>query len=252
MSILAKLKAAEPQTAKQNILITGRSGSGKTTLAGTLPGKTLLLQVAGKEFGAETAKAQAAANGNLLDTLTVSSLTDFVRIGAELKDDTEYDSIFVDSLSGLTFMAGDDPEISQLIQMKKGNSSFIGYNRVEVEMRKVHKAFTDLLYAPTKTPKNIIFTLAIEPKLDAAGGIAEIKPIMVGQASYQVFTQPSPTILTVATRNTETGPERIMLTANHGMYISRVNGLLDAKNPKVMEPNLAKLFELINNTKETK
>jgi len=246
MSILAQLKSIEPQTTKANILVTGRSGTGKTTLAGTLPGRTLLLQVAGKEYGAETAMAQAKVNGNVLDSIALSSLSDFIKVATELKLDTVYDNVYVDSLSGLTFLAADDPEIAQMLQVKKpGANPFVGYSRIQAEIDKVHKAFSELLYAPSKKPKNIIFSLAIEPKLDASGLPAEISPVMMGRASYSVFTRPAPTILVLATKNTETGTERVMLTSNVGPYIARVNGLLDAVNPKMIEPNLATLFTLI-------
>jgi energy-coupling factor transporter ATP-binding protein EcfA2 len=249
VSILAKLKADEPQTSKQNILITGRSGSGKTTLAGTMQGRTLLLSVAGKEFGVETAQAMAKARGNRVDAIALSSLSDFVKVAQELKGDDTYDTVYVDSLSGLTFLAADDPEISQLIQAKKGGNPFAGYSRIQAEMDKVHKAYCELLYAPTKKPKNVIFTLAIEPKLDASGLPAEISPIMAGKAAYSLFTRPAPTILVLATQQTETGPKRVLVTASTGPYVARLNGVLDETNPKTCEPDLSKLFDLIS--KET-
>lgn len=251
MSVLSKLKQLEPSTRKQNILVTGRSGSGKTSVAGTLPGKTLLLQVAGKEFGAETARAIASARGNSLDAIAVSSISDFMAVAEELKSDSAYDNVYIDSLSGLTFLVADDPEVAQLIQARKGGNPFVGYSRIQAEMDAVHKAYISLLYAPTKKPKNVLFSLAIEPKLDAAGTPAEIAPVIAGRASYQIFTRPAPTILVLATRVNGGDLERVMLTSNHGQYIARVNGLTDETNPKQMEPDLNKLFSLIN-ARETK
>ena len=248
MSILAKLKQEHRAADKQYILVMGRSTSGKSTLGGTLPGKTLFLEVKGKEYGGQNAAAKAYSRGNVVDVVALGSVKDFLDLAEELKADKDYDNVVIDSYSGLTFLVADEPEIEQVIVGKKGNS-FHAFDKIRFDVAKVHKAFSALTYAATAVkPKNVVATVAFDVKLDGNGASADLVIVQKGRASYQEYTRPAPTIVTLTTKK-DTG-ERVMLTSNNGIYLASVNALLDEQNPKIMEPDLAALLKLMN--KETK
>ena len=244
MSILARLQKQE--TEKPYILVVGRSSAGKTTLSGTLSGRTLLIQPKGKERGAQTAISMAKTRGNEVVAVSVSSVSEILQLAEELKTDKSFDSIYLDGLTALTFLVAEDPIISELLEAKKGSANpFLGYEKIRAEVAKVNKALSELTYASVTKPKNVIVTLAIDIKTDMNGAPLECVPAMRGKASFTEFTRPSPTIVTLASRQTEQGLERILLTANNGIFLGRVNGILDEVNPKVIEPDLSKLLSLM-------
>jgi len=247
MSILDKIKkAGGGAPARPYVLILGASGSGKTTIAGTIPGKTLLLSVKDKEFGSETAIAKADESGNHVTAFAVNSLAEIIEIGTELRTDDEFDNVFVDGFSALTYLAAEDPDIAALIESKRGGNPFAGYDRIRGELARVQKVFASLTYDGVKKPKRVFFTLATETKRDINGFPVELMVSMKGKASLAEFTRPAPTIVALASKVTEEVTERIMITKKVGIYEScRVNGLLDGNNPGVIEPDLGVLLNMM-------
>jgi energy-coupling factor transporter ATP-binding protein EcfA2 len=245
LSILAKLRAETEAPSKPYILVMGKSTSGKSTLCGTLSGRTLFLEVKGKEFGGQSAAAMARSRGNQVDVVTLGSVKEFLALAEELKLDMEYDNVVLDSYSALTFLIADEPEVEQVIVGKKGNT-FQAFDKIRFDTAKVHRAISDLTYATVaKKPKVVVCTVAFDVKQDGNGAPADLLIVQKGRASYQEYTRSAPTIVTLAAQNTETGLKRVMLTANAGIYLGRVNGLLDSANPKIMEPDLAALLTLM-------
>lgn len=245
MSILAKVSKQEHVAAATSYaLIVGRSSSGKTTVAGSVPGKTLLLQIRDREFGCESAIALARSLGNEVIPYSISTIQELLDIAIELRTDKDYDNVYVDGWSAITFMLAESPDIAPMIEGRKGGNSFVGYARIQTDVAKIQKAYAELTYPDIIKPKSVFFTLAIDVKTDANGVATDIVPVMKGKASYQEFTRPSPTIVTLAVQHSEEGERRIMLTKNHGPYLARINGILDKDNVGIMEPDLS----LIMNT----
>lgn len=249
MSILEKVKKQESGN-KVFGLVTGKSGAGKTTLAGTLPNRTLLLQVRGKEFGAETAKAIAAKNGNKLDAYSVSTPEELLAIAEELTTDKTYDNVYVDGITALTNIIAEEPEIRNLVEARKGGNPWAGYERINTRAVQVREAFAPLVYeSGADKPKHVFFTLAVRVDVDGENEAA-LAPEMKGKATYSTFTRPSPTIIHVGERTVEVSDgevktERVLVIKNHGPIVARVNGVLDEDNPGIIAPDLSQLLALI-------
>ena len=95
MSILSKAKNIADVEQRKLWVGWGKSGSGKTHFAGTLPKPLLVIQIG--DDGTSTIKK--AKN---TDVLKISTLDELKKAGQELKTDTKYASIAVDTFSMIT------------------------------------------------------------------------------------------------------------------------------------------------------
>lgn len=258
MSILAQIKNQEEQPSGDKIfgLVTGKSGSGKTTLAGSLPGHTLLIQIKGKEFGSETAKALANKLGNKVTSFSVANPEQLLALAAELAADTTYDNVYVDGISAMTNVIAEEPAIRDLIEGRNKGNPWSGYERINNRSIQIREAFAPLTYVSgADHPKHVFFTLAVRVDTDGEGN-PEVVPEMKGKATYSTFTRPSPTLVHVAEQVTqEDGEEvrrRVLVTKDTGAIVARVNGLLTEENPGIINANLGDLIALIEGAKNGK
>jgi shikimate kinase len=243
MSIASRIK-------KQNKsglfgIVAGERLSGKTSIAGTLPGKTLLLQAALLETASESAEQIAKELGNHLDTVEFSSLPDlFALLKEAAKED--YDNVYVDGLSAISDIINNTREIQTFFKKDQwGAYREIGAQLTEAQL--TCKQFV------LDTGKNLFMTLALKPKLDAQGVLVSLDPVVKGNVAIEQMKKVCPVVLTLRVVQAENGDLiREMLTKTDGVYPGRVDSLLDQNNPgrfiasDFSNPKTAGLAGLIN------
>ena len=244
MSVLDRLKkASKPDGKKLFCVIAGQRLAGKSSLAGTLPGKTLMLQAAVLESGSESARALARRMGNELDVVAFNNNDELLEVLKELTTDTTYDNVFVDSLTAVTEQKSKEPAI---IKMTAGNG-FAAYKQIGVSAIDILEKLKELTYAEkAKKAKNAFIACALKVKLDSNGEIAEVELESRGQMAVVAVTKYGEAVVTVlAPMRTETGetPHRL-LTKTRDCWPGRVDGLLADQNPGEIDADLGKLLAL--------
>lgn len=244
MSVLAKLKKNTTAHAKGMFgVVAGPRLGGKTTLAGTLPGKTLMLQAAVHESGSESAKAKAAEMGNDLEVVNFSSVEELQAVIKELLTDDEYDNIFVDGLSAITELKLKEPTMVKL--MKADNWACF---------REVGSAATDTILGlkeltygeKAKHPKNVFLTVALAIKQDKNGQIVDVSLECKGNVAVTAVTKFGEAVLTVLpAQQTEEGeiPHRL-ITKTQDFWPGRIDGLLSHQNPGELPADLSAVLAL--------
>lgn len=247
MSILARIaqQSTAPAGTKLFAVVAGQRCSGKTTLAGTLKGKTLLLQASVWESGAESAKKLAAQLGNDLTAYGFESLPELHTILKELETDEVYDNVFVDGLSAITEIKYREPAV---VAMSK-KDTWAGWRAIAEESTDVILQLKSLTYkSKTKKNKNVFLTIAIDVKADPNGMPVEVEMVAKGQVAISNVSKFAAGVLTVALMNGEKGVERKLITRNTGVFAGRLEGLLDSANPGIMNANLSEVLNLIQST----
>jgi hypothetical protein len=217
---------------------------GKTTLAGTLPGKTLLLQVAVLESGCKSAQALAEQLGNDLTVLSVATLDEWEAIIDELSKDKEFDNVYVDGLTAINEVIFRDPKTQAL----KNRDSFKGYALIGETTDGILTELKRLTYqADNAKAKNVFVTVAL--KVESDNGVNDVKLEVKGKVSVTSITKLAEAVLTVVPPvKTESGTTpHTLLTKSDGVWPGRVDGLLESQNPGVVSPaNLTTFLNLLN------
>lgn len=249
MSILDRLKKQETQEGKKLFgVVAGPRLGGKSTLAGTLPGKTLMLQVAVLESGCESAKSLASKLGNELDILSFSSMEELAGITKDLGTDTTYDNVYLDGLSALTDIKIREPRIQALIK----KDVWSGYRELGEDISTMLLLLKALTYPVTTKPKNVIITCALAVKTGPNGNIVDVSLEAKGNVAVTQITKLGEFVITVMppieTENGITGHR--MITRSVESWPGRIDGVLSEDNPGMIAPaNLGELFKLINKEK---
>ena len=249
MSILARLKQAPPEAGKKLFaVIAGPRLGGKTTLAGTLPGRTYLLQAAVLESGCESAKALAAKLGNELWVESFTSIEDLVKKLTDLKTDTDFDHVVIDGISAVTEMKHDEPKI--VAKMKSDNWG--AFRDIGDTAKAVLRQAKELTYPEkVKSAKNVFVTCALKVKVE--GTAVDVELESKGRVAVTEITKLGEAVLTVLpsvrTENGETGHR--LLTKSVDQWPGRIDGLLAEQNPGIIEPaSLATVLKLKNGDKK--
>jgi len=247
MSILAKLKLQTTPAGKKLFgVITGLRLAGKSTLAGTLPGKTLMLQASVLESGSESAKTLAARNKNNLDVVSFSNNAELLAVLKELTEDTEYDNVFVDSLTAITEQKSKEPEI---VKLTKGNG-FAAYKEIGVSAIDIIEKLKELTYpGKAKKPKNTWITCALKIKSDVNGNVTDVDLETRGQMAIAAVTKYGEAVVTVVgPQRTEQGMgAHALITKTTELWPGRIDGLLADQNPGKLEPaDLSAVLKLLN------
>lgn len=242
MSILARIKKEGKAPAKKLFgVIAGQRLVGKTTLAGTLPGKTLLLQAAVLESGSQSAEMLAKKGGHDLSVMTFHSLAELVELVAELKQDSDFDNIYIDGLSAITEMKMKDPTTAALIK----KSVWDGYRELGDFVTDVILHLKELTYpTSTKKAKNVFVTCALIAKQDKAGNVIDVALDVKGNVAVTSVTKLGECVATVYLRQTEEGQERVLLTKTFDYWPGRIDGILDEDNPGIIPADLSQLLKL--------
>ena len=250
MSILDRLKAQNTQEGKKLFgVVAGPRLGGKSTLAGTLPGKTLMLQVAVLESGSKSAQVLSSSLGNQLDVLSFSSMEELTAITKDLATDTTYDNVYLDGLSALSDIKLREPRIQALIK----KDVWSGYRELGEDLTTVLLKLKALTYpTETKKPKNVMVTCALTIKTGPNGNVVDVELEAKGRVAVSAITKLGEFVVTVLPPiETETGSTgHRMLTRSADCWPGRADGVLDQENPGMIAPaNLGELFNLINKEK---
>lgn len=248
MSILARVKKQDAEGGKRLFAaVCAPRLVGKTTLAGTLPGKTLLLQVAVLESGSKSAQALATQLGNDLTVLSIGTLPEWEDVIAELAKDTEFDNIYVDGLTAINEVIFRDPKATAL----RNKDGFKGYALIGETTDRILTDLKRLTYASgAAKPKNVFVTVAL--KVENEGGVTDVKLEVKGKVSVTSITKLAEAVLTVVPPvKTEGGvTPHSLLTKSDGVWPGRVDGLLESQNPGTIAPaNLTTFLNLIGGIK---
>lgn len=245
MSILSRLKEQKGGAGKKIFgVVAGPRLGGKTTLAGTLPGRTLLLQSAVLESGSDSAKALATRNKNELFTANFSSVKELSALIKELTTDTDFDNVYVDGLSALTEMKLREPNI-QLILKK---NVWDGYRELGQEIQDVLLTLKELTYSEKATkPKNVFVTCALKIEHDTNGNVKDVSLETKGNLAVTAVTKLGEVVVTVLPPQRTEGGEtpHKLITRTTDWWPGRIDGLLKEDNPGEISPaDLSKLLKL--------
>lgn len=248
MSLLDRVKKEKDAGSKKLFgVVAGLRLAGKTSLAGTLPGKTLMIQASVLESGSKSAEEVAKAYENDLSVLTFHSLPELLEILAELKDDTEFDNVYVDGLSAITEMKVKDPNTAAL--MKK--NVWDGFREVGEFANDVILGLKSLTYnEQAAKAKNVFITCALKLKQDKMGNVIDVELETKGNMAVTSITKLGEAVVTILQLTTEDGPERKLITRTLDFWPGRIDGVLDTDNPGQIEANLTTLLNLREGTNE--
>lgn len=239
MSLLERLKQSKVETGNF-VVLAGFRLSGKSTAAGTIPGKTLLLQANVLETGSKSAVELAKKLKNKLDVVSFNSLTDLVELMTEAKD-MDYNTIYIDGLSAVNELKYFSADVQKLAKKNVWDS----YRELGDSLRRF------ILFAKELSEKkNVIMTMALDPKLDVNGMIVEAKPALKGNVTINEVTRLCPVVISVTVEYDEEGNlVRKFLTKGDGVLPGRIDSILDEENPGEVEATFEAVFNLIKGKK---
>lgn len=243
-SILERIKKQQSPEGKRLFgVVCGPRLGGKTTLAGTLPGRTLLLQSVVRESGSESAQALAKLNGHQLDVANFSTVEELLAILKECSSDEAFDNVYVDGLSSITDQKFDDPVIRKLVK----TDNWAAFREIGAAAETVIMTLKELTYPEkTKKPKNTWITCALDIKLDKNGSVADVSLSTKGNLAATAVTKFGECVVTVLpptkTEAGETGHR--MITRTTDWWPGRIDGLLHGQNPGMLDADLSKLLAL--------
>lgn len=238
MSVIEQLKKKKKNQVGFMAAVGGQRLAGKSTIAGTLPGKTLVIQPAGIESGNTSPVGLAKKRGNVLDII---EFTDHNMIFEILNDKglLEYDNIYIDGISAYTEMV----YMSDEFVRRSDKNKWDGFDYIkDMATQLVTQA---KVLADTKD-KNVFITYALKPKYDENGDLASVEMDAKGNATKSLIEGKCPSVIAVVTATTEDGTmKRGIVTKHRGPYIGRLGNLLDEDNPGVLEADLGVLLKLV-------
>jgi hypothetical protein len=242
-----RLAAKAPPTKKMFGIVAGQRLAGKTTIVGTLPGKTLLLQAAVLESGSESAQELAKKHGNELKVLNFSTIEELNGLLKELRTDTIFDNVVVDSLSAITDIKYSEPKVRALVK----TDNWAAFREIGETATAIILALKELTY-PEKTaaPKTAWLTCALSIKQDKNGQVIDVSLDCKGNVATSSVTKYGEAVVTVMPpQYTETGEgHHRLLTKTLDVWPARVDGVLKENNPGVIEPaSLAAVLALKGN-----
>jgi hypothetical protein len=246
VSILAKIKAAKKvENKKLFAVVASKRLGGKTTAAGTLPGRTLLLQAAVLESGSESAQKLASNKGNELHVVNFMNVNELIQYAEELLKDEDFDNVYIDGVTAITEQLTSDPKIAAIIK----KNVWDGYAAVGAGVTDVMLALKKLTYSEhTKKPKNVFVTCSLTTKNDANGNITDVELEAKGRVAVSQITKLGEAVITIVKVQTENGEVRSLLTKSQGHWPGRIDGILDDENPGLIEEaDLSQVLALVNN-----
>ena len=236
------MNLAERIKSKQNakskfIVLAGRRFGGKSSSLGTLPGKTLIIEITDKEAGADGAIAVAKELGNTVDVVTGNDSQDALELAAAGFAEG-YDNVAVDGISALSEVEADKPKIKKMLNAG-GNSVFSGWRMIGNELTELIQGLKRLSISNNKP---VILTLALKEKLDGEGNIVNLEPDAKGNVAISFIKGKCNTFL-IARRAADSDghPLYVIQTKDDEVYNARVDGVLAKDNPSGFRTELDKV-----------
>lgn len=238
MSILKRLLEQKKNPDALFCCVYGYSTAGKSTLAGTLPGKTLIIQIKNLETGSKSALQVAKQLGNNVSIVDIESDKELISLFKEIKEtDHGFDNIYVDSLSAFTEMFIRQPEIKLLA----GKDRWAAFNRLAdaifniiIEAKKLSNS------SETKKPCRMFMTLAVEN--DKEG---KLVPSIVGTASIKHIFRKFPSILYLHQHVDEENTKvRYLYAQSNTINLpTRLDSVLDTGKELIFHANLKDVID---------
>lgn len=212
--------------------------SGKTTLAGTLPGKTLLLQASLLETASKAAIRLAAKKGNEIEVQEWSSVSQLKAQSAP-EAVKGFDNVYVDGISAMTELLEIQPDIAKIMN----KNVWDGYRMLG---RQMTDALLHLKMLSMNTDINVLCTMAMDATLDPNGNIAALKPVAKGNVTLAQIQKICPIVLTIHTTEDEDGRTvRRLVTRSNGVYPGRIDDILEEDNGGLIEADLSLLLKYL-------
>lgn len=218
-------------------IVAGPRLAGKTTIAGTLPGKTVLLQAAVLESGSRSAAKLAAKRGNTLvtDGYVFTDLVDFwPKLQAAYESDADH--IYIDGYSAINDMRWGMDDMQRLAT----NDQWKAFGKHGQEMVNTLRKIKEYSYGD----KNVFVTCALKVEV-AANGVADVKLECRGKMAVTEISKIGEAVLTIVKQPTEQGMKRVIVTNSDGTWPGRIDGVLDDDNPNVTGPDLSEVLALL-------
>lgn len=211
------------------ICVAGPRFGGKTTVLGTLPGKTLLIDIASKESGSRGAVAMAKKLGNEVDVVIGKDCQDAADLVKEAVD-AGYDNVAIDGISALTEV---EVESSKFKMLERQNV-WKAYGHVGDQVKALIKTLKE---AASEHNINIVITAALSEKSNSEGVVTETSLFAKGKVALDEIKGRCPYFVVaqqVQSGKSDEGLIRILRTKTDdaGVYQARLDGIFDAANPK--------------------
>lgn len=216
-------------------VVAGPRLGGKTTIAGTLPGKTHLLQAAVLESGSRSAQALAKRNGN---ELVVETFTDLVDLWPKLDkaSKSNADHIYIDGFSAINDLRWGSDDMQRLAAADQWKA----FGKHGSEMVKILRAIKEYSYGA----QNVFITAALRQDT-LKDGTPTVELECKGKMGATEITKIGEAVLTVMLTPSEQGMKRVLITKTQDMWPGRIDGLLDEDNPATMPPDLSQVLALL-------
>lgn len=212
-------------------VVAGPRLGGKTTLAGTLPGKTLMLQAAVKESGSRSAQALARKLGNELEVKTFTDIVDLLS-KLELGAGQPYDHLYIDGFTAINDIRWAEQDIQNAYKKNAFDAYKLQGDQVTALLEKI-KLFS---YPPYN--KNVWLTAAMK------GEGNDVKMECKGQMAVTALTKLGEVVVTSLLVPSESGSRRVLITKDYEGWRGRIDGVLDCDNPAYLEPDLSLVLKL--------
>jgi len=238
MSLRSRVQEKKTQKPKF-ILVAGPRFGGKTGALGTLPGKTLVIEITDKESGSDGAVAVAEASGNTLDVVTGNDCDDVLALAKEAFAEG-YDNVAVDGISALTEVEADKPKVKKHLQ-GTGNAVFVGWRMIGDSITQL---IQDLKSLSLEVNKPIVLTLALKENKDREGNVTSTDVDTKGNMAESFIRGKCKFYLVARMAADKDGnPLYVLQTGDDGIYGARLDGVLSEDNPKGFRTQVSKLEE---------
>jgi hypothetical protein len=208
-------------------VVAGPRLGGKTTLAGTLPGKTVMIQAAIKESGSRSAVKLAKQLGNELEVQTFSDLIDLLaKLDKAAKSDCDH--VYIDGFTAINDMRWAETDIQRAYK----NNAFDAYKLQGEQVGALLEKIKMYSY-PEQGAKNVWLTAAMK------GEGNDVKMECKGQMAVTALTKLGEVVVTSLLVPSEQGSRRVLITKDYEGWRGRIDGLLDSENPGYVDPDLS-------------
>lgn len=226
MSLHDRIKAAKNKKTKF-MVVAGRRFGGKSSSLGTLPGKTLIIEITDKEAGADGAVAVAREQGNTVDVVTGIDCEDTLGLAREAFE-AGYDNVAVDGLSALSEVEAEKPKVKKMLNAG-GNAVFGGWRVIGGELTNL---IQELKALSLEFNKPVVLTLALKEKLDGEGNVVHLDPECKGNLAISFIKGKCKTFLIARKATDKDGkPLYVIQTRDDDVYNARIDGVLAKDNP---------------------
>lgn len=229
MGIIADRLVKDHSKAGLFICLAGPRFGGKTTTLGTLPGKTLLIDIASKESGSRGAVAMGKRLGNQVDVIIGKNCDDAAEL-AKAAVAEGYDNVAIDGISALTEVEVESPKF----RMLEKQNIWKAYGHVGDQVKNLIRTLKEIA---NSSAVNVVITAALSEKSNSEGVVTETGLVSKGKVALDEIKGRCPYFVVshqVPASDPKEGMLRILRTKTDelGVYQARLDGVFDNDNPR--------------------